>query len=130
MGEGERSLRGGVDDVRFQRQIVLREVGYAGQARLGTATARVPAAGLRGEVASLYARRAGFGAVVAVEAEGPDAPARAPEAPAGLPEASAGIAEAPGWVANPEAAEVIAGSLAALRAFALAVLGPGAGGGR
>jgi hypothetical protein len=112
MGEGERSLRGGVDDVRFQRQIVLREVGYGGQARLGAATARVPAAGLRGEVASLYARRAGFGAVVAVEAEG------------------AGVPEAPSWVASPEAAEVIAGSLAALRAFASAVLGPGAGGGR
>jgi hypothetical protein len=111
MGGGERPSggAGGVDDVRYQRQIVLREVGYRGQARVGASTARVPGAGLAGEVAALYARRAGFGEVVA---SGGEAPA------------------APGWVASPAAAAVVSGSLAALAAFAGAVLGGRDGGER
>lgn len=105
MSEADETRRGaaggGVDDVRFQRQIVLRELGYEGQARLGAAKARVPSEGLGGEVAMLYARRAGFGEVVANgEATG-----------------------APVWVVSPAAAAVVAGSLAALRAFAEVVLG-------
>lgn len=91
----------GVDDVRYQRQIVLREVGYEGQARLGEARAIVPAAGLAGEVAALYARRAGFADVAA------DGGAPAP----------------PSWVTTGAAAEVVAGSLAALAAFADVILG-------
>jgi hypothetical protein len=96
-----------VDDVRYQRQIVLREVGYEGQARLAAATARVPAGGLAGEVAALYARRAGMAEVVAGGEATP----------------------APPWVTTPAAAEVVAGSLAALRAFAEAVFGGGPAGG-
>ncbi|HEU4410683.1 MAG TPA: hypothetical protein VFS43_35845 [Polyangiaceae bacterium] len=110
MGGGERSSGGaGVDDVRYQRQIVLREVGYEGQARIAASVARVPVEGLAGEVAALYARRAGFGAVV-------DAPGEAPRAP--------------DWVASPAAAEIVSGSLAALAAFAGAVLGGAEGGAR
>ncbi len=107
---GVRGVKGasmGVDDVRYQRQIVLREVGYEGQARLGASAARVPGGGLAGEVAVLYARRAGFGEVVV----GGEAPA------------------APSWVESAAAAEVVAGSLAALRAFAAVVLGGVEGGG-
>lgn len=95
--------------MRYQRQIVLREVGYEGQARLSASTAKVPGAGLAGEVASLYARRAGFGDVVETRSEAP---------------------RAPDWVTSPEAAAVVSGSLAALEAFAKAVLDDRSGGGR
>jgi molybdopterin/thiamine biosynthesis adenylyltransferase len=48
---------------RFVRQVLLPEIGEAGQRRLGAATASVAGAGLAHEVAARYAEAAGFGAV-------------------------------------------------------------------
>ncbi|MSP24882.1 MAG: hypothetical protein EXR75_06885 [Myxococcales bacterium] len=48
---------------RFSRQILLAEVGRSGQARLCEATAEVAGDGLAHDVATAYARRAGFAAI-------------------------------------------------------------------
>lgn len=86
----------------LERQIMLAEIGLTGQARIGASTARVPPEtdGLHGLVASRYAARAGFGAVVAGESEA-----------------------APGFVTDPAARAVVEGSLAALREIRAAVFG-------
>lgn len=88
----------------LERQIMLTEIGLAGQARIGAATAHVPPAGdgLRGLVASRYAERAGFAEVRSGEAE-----------------------LAPSFVTDPAARAVVEGSLAALREIRTAVFGGG-----
>ena len=48
---------------RFLRQILLPEIGEAGQQRLGEASAAVAGTGLAHEVAARYAEGAGFGHV-------------------------------------------------------------------
>lgn len=53
------------DPERFVRQVLLAEIGPAGQARLATAAAPVAGDGLHHEVAARYARAAGLGAIVA-----------------------------------------------------------------
>ena len=50
---------------RFVRQILLPEIGEAGQRRIGAATAAVAGDGLAHEVAVRYVEAAGFGAVAA-----------------------------------------------------------------
>ena len=54
-----------MDMQRFVRQVLLPEIGEAGQRRLDAAAAAVGGAGLAHEVAARYAEGAGFGAVVA-----------------------------------------------------------------
>lgn len=87
---------------RLERQIMLAEIGLAGQARIAASTARVPTEdeGLQGLVASRYAARAGFAAVVSGATE-----------------------EAPAFVEHPSARAVVQGSLAALREIRAAVFG-------
>jgi hypothetical protein len=88
---------------RFVRQILLPEIGEAGQRRIGAASAAVSGPGLAGEVAARYAEAAGFGAVV----PGPiDLAALAPEA----------------LCASAPAREVLAGARAALAAIHRAIL--------
>lgn len=53
------------DPERFVRQVLLPEIGAAGQARLATSTAAVAGDGLHHEVATRYARAAGLGPIVA-----------------------------------------------------------------
>jgi hypothetical protein len=48
---------------RFLRQVLLPEIGEAGQRRLAASSAAVAGAGLAAEVASRYALGAGFGGV-------------------------------------------------------------------
>ncbi len=48
---------------RFLRQVLLPEIGEAGQQRIEASSAAVAGAGLAHEVASRYALGAGFGAV-------------------------------------------------------------------
>ncbi|MEJ7735610.1 MAG: hypothetical protein WKG00_41285 [Polyangiaceae bacterium] len=52
-----------MDASRYLRQLLLAEVGAAGQARIGAARARVGGATPAHAVAELYARRAGFAGV-------------------------------------------------------------------
>lgn len=86
------------DAARYLRQILLPEIGEAGQARIEAAAAPVGGGGLAHEVAARYALAAGFAAVtpspIDVDALGPGAivALRAPR-------------------------EVLAGSRAALRAI-------------
>lgn len=81
-----------MDRRRYLRQILLPEIGEAGQAKICAATAEVRGAG---EVAELYAIRAGFqGISMGVAAEVP-----------------------PGLVEIPGARAVLAGALTALRAM-------------
>jgi hypothetical protein len=84
-----------VDHVRFARHLALAEIGPAGQARIGEATAHVGGAGLAGDVATAYAERAGFARV----------------AHDGTPE------RLPEWVRDASARAVLEGSLSALRAI-------------
>jgi hypothetical protein len=87
---------------RYARQIMLAEVGAAGQARICAASAAVAGDGLAHAVAERYARRAGFAAVAP---GGIDVDALAPRA-----------------IASVEAArQVLAGSRAALAAFRAAL---------
>ena len=89
-------------DVRYQRHLVLREIGPAGQARLLAATAQLPLLPAFAEdVATRYARRAGFGQVEAA------ADVSAPVAPA--------------WMTTPAARSLLVGSLSALTALRLAI---------
>jgi len=80
---------------RFLRQVLLPEIGEAGQRRIEAASAAVAGEGLAGEVASRYAQGAGFAAVVpgAIDVEA--------LAPADL-------------VHDPRAREILAGARAAL----------------
>lgn len=80
---------------RFVRQVLLPEIGEAGQRRIEAASARVAGDGLAHEVASRYALGAGFAAAVpgAVDVEA--------LAPADL-------------VQEPHARQVLAGARAAL----------------
>lgn len=99
-------------DPRFLRQVLLPEIGHAGQARIARAPAAVlpggpGAAALAHEVAARYARGAGFGAL---EPGAIDVGARAPE----------------GAVRDPAAREVLAGSRAALAAIRAAIGAEGA----
>lgn len=106
-----------VDFARYARQILLVEIGASGQARIGAATAAVRAPGLSGEVAALYAERAGFGAI----ADAPtisDAPTIDPGAPSSPPELPAG------WVVTPAARAVLSGARAAQRALLAALAQP------
>ena len=52
---------------RYARQMRLAEVGEDGQRRLGDAIAAVAGEGLKHEMATAYARRAGVGGIVAGE---------------------------------------------------------------
>jgi hypothetical protein len=81
--------------VRFVRQVLLPEIGEAGQRRIEEASARVAGDGLAHEIAALYAAGAGFGAV----------------APGAV---DVGALAPPDIVANAAAREVLAGSRAAL----------------
>ena len=84
-------------DPRFLRQVLLPEIGAAGQARIGEATAAVAGEGLAHEVAERYARGAGFGAIapgaIEVAALAPAAVVTAPAAAAVLAGARAALAE-------------------------------------
>jgi hypothetical protein len=80
---------------RFVRQVLLTEIGEAGQARICAATARVSGEGLAHAIAARYAEGAGFAAV----AEGAiDVDALAPSS----------------IVTDPRARQIVAGSRAAL----------------
>ncbi|MEO7331467.1 MAG: hypothetical protein ABI193_23025 [Minicystis sp.] len=82
---------------RFVRQILLPEIGEAGQARLAHGSATVGGASLAHEVASLYARGAGFAEVVPgaidVDALAPVTIVSTPEARSLLAGARAALAE-------------------------------------
>jgi hypothetical protein len=52
---------------RYARQMRLAEVGEDGQRRLAEAMAAVDGEGLKHEIATAYARRAGMGGIVAGE---------------------------------------------------------------
>jgi hypothetical protein len=93
---------------RFVRQILLPEIGEAGQARLAQACAAVGGPSLAHEVAGLYARGAGFADVVPGTI---DVDALAPAA----------------LVSTPAARALLAGSRAALAEIRRAV-SPGASG--
>jgi hypothetical protein len=86
------------DAARYLRQILLAEIGEAGQARIEAAAAPVDGDGLAHEVAARYALAAGFAAVtpgpIDVDALGP-----------------------PAIVALRAPQEVLAGARAALRAI-------------
>lgn len=91
------------DARRFVRQILLPEIGTAGQGRIEASVARVAGPRLAHEVAERYARGAGFGAVE----EGPiDVASLAP----------------PALVRTPAAGEVLAGARAALHAMRAALV--------
>jgi hypothetical protein len=95
------------DAARYLRQILLPEIGEAGQARIEAAAAPVGGGGLAHEVAARYALAAGFAAVT----PGPiDVDALGPEAIVAL--------------RGPQ--EVLAGSRAALRAIRDAAILAGA----
>jgi hypothetical protein len=96
-----------LDAERFLRQLVLPEIGQAGQRAIGAATARVLGPSGANEVARVYAERAGFEQLA--------------EAPLPL---EAGV---PGdWVETEAAKEVLAGSRAAARAIVAALARDGA----
>ncbi len=94
---------------RFLRQVILVEVGPAGQRRIARATAAVGGAGPAAEIATRYAERAGFARVVegSIDARGANA--------------VAGRAV----VSDEAAAAVLRGSRAALRAILAAAKGEG-----
>jgi hypothetical protein len=87
---------------RYVRQILLPEIGEAGQRAILAATARVSGDGLACDVAERYARAAGFGAIASGS---PDLDALAP----------------PTLVTSPPAREVLAGARAALAALREAI---------
>jgi adenylyltransferase/sulfurtransferase len=89
-----------IDRARYARQMLVAEIGEAGQARLLAATARVAGDGLHHEIATAYASRAGIGTVLA----GPIDDALAPS-----------------FVSTPAARAVIAGSRAALASIRAAL---------
>lgn len=91
-----------MDAERFVRQILVVEIGEAGQRALGAACADVGGEGVACEVAERYARRAGFGSI------GP--------APVAL---DAGVPA--DWVADESARSALAGARSAVRAIASTV---------
>jgi hypothetical protein len=82
---------------RFLRQVILPEIGAAGQRRIEAARASVGGDGLAHEVASRYARGAGFAAVspgaIDVDALAPASIAADPAARAVLAGSRAALAE-------------------------------------
>jgi len=82
---------------RFVRQVLLPEIGEAGQGRIGAATASVAGDGMAHEIAVRYAEAAGFRAVAAgpvdVEALAPASLVTSPAARAVLAGARAALAE-------------------------------------
>lgn len=93
-----------LDAERFVRQILVEGVGEPGQRAIGAAVAELAGPGLEHEVAVLYARAAGFGAIAA----------------ASEPlEAGAPVE----WVADPSARAALAGARAAARALRAALEG-------
>src|SRR5262249_48581266 len=90
-----------IERERYVRQMLLVEIGEAGQGRLGRADARVGGEGLSHEVATAYAVRAGIARVV---------PGRIDEA-----------ALAPSFLEIPAARATLAGSRAALTAIRAAL---------
>lgn len=84
-----------IDRARHLRQILVAEIGEAGQARIADSEARVLGSGLAHEVAARFAKGAGFARLV----------------PGALDEATL----APAFVTLPAARSVLAGSRAALR---------------
>ncbi len=91
-----------MDAERFVRQILLAEIGEAGQRAIGAATAHVLGPTSAHEVARLYAQRAGFETL----AEGPAA------LEPGVPD---------DWVEAPAARDMVAGARAAARAIVAAL---------
>jgi hypothetical protein len=81
-----------MDRVRFARQLILPEIGEAGQQALVQSSVALPDAGLTGEVARRYAKRAGVPTIVA-----------SPTPPTAVPE----------WLQNPQCKQMVAGSIAA-----------------
>ena len=94
-------------DPRFLRQVILVEVGPAGQRRIARATAALAGDGLGHEIAARYAARAGFARIEPGAVDALDADALAARA----------------IVTNEPAREVLAGSRAALRAILAAARG-------
>lgn len=80
---------------RFVRQVLLPEIGEAGQRRIEASSARVAGDGLAHEIAALYAAGAGFGAVTAGAVD-------------------VALLAPPDVVASASAREVLAGARAAL----------------
>ena len=90
-----------IDRVRYVRQMLVAEIGEAGQVRLREGTARLSGQGLAHEVAAAYAARAGVGDVV----------------PGPIDEE----ALAPPFLTEPAARAVVAGSRAALASLRAAL---------
>jgi molybdopterin/thiamine biosynthesis adenylyltransferase len=63
-----------VTDARYVRQVILPEIGEAGQARLASASVRV-GGGTSGEIEAAYLRAAGVGSIERGDADDSDAPA-------------------------------------------------------
>jgi hypothetical protein len=82
---------------RYVRQMMLPEIGEAGQRRIGAATAAVGGEGLAHEIAARYAQGAGFAAIapgpVDVEASAPVALVKDDAARAVLAGSRAALAE-------------------------------------
>jgi hypothetical protein len=90
------------DASRYVRQMLVAEIGEAGQARLQAATFPLVGKGLLYEIACAYATRGGVGSL----------------APGALDEASL----VPAFVENPAARSMVAGSRAALAAMRRVIL--------
>ena len=84
----------------YQKQILLPEIGAAGQRKIMGQRAPLPRGGWAGEVAEIYAKRAGFAAV--------EPGATAMPAP-------------PEWLSSGASRSLMAGSLAALHALRAAL---------
>jgi hypothetical protein len=96
-----------IDSVRWHRQMLVAEIGAAGQARLAGASAQVEGNGLAHEIGAAYAARAGIGLIV----------------PGAIDESRL----APAFLENAAARAMVAGSRAALAAIRAALgLAPGA----
>lgn len=93
------------DLVRHLRQVMLPELGEAGQSRLDRAVLPVGGEGLAHEVATRYALGAGAAGVV--------------------PGPLGAESRVPAWVEHEPAAGVLAGARAALAAIRVAALGEG-----
>jgi hypothetical protein len=89
------------DAARYVRQMLVAEIGDAGQARLEGAVAHLSGDGLGHEIAAAYAARAGIGQVL----------------PGPIDEA----ALAPSFIESPAARAMVAGSRSALAAIRAAL---------
>jgi len=90
-----------VTEARYLRQMLVGEIGQAGQARIARAAAPLSGVGLCHEIAVSYAERAGVGSVT----------------PGAIDEASL----APSFLTNAAARAVVAGSRAALASLRAAL---------